>query len=111
MAEKHEYKRYDFTHIVHFFWSVKGHIQIGNFEHPFHLILEYQRKNTDSIILKPTYVRFCSLQSGCCRDLHKASIPLLPIMFCVRSTFLNSDWPEHKAADKASMDGAVNLLP
>lgn len=53
-----------------------------------------------------TYLRLCSLQSGCCRDLHKASAPLSPILFCVRFTILNSDWPELKAADNASIDAA-----
>ena len=63
------------------------------------------------IILKHTYLRTCSLESGCCRALHKASTPREPTVFCVRFTFLNSEWPEHKAADKASIDAAVNLQP
>lgn len=49
----------------------------------------------------------CSLQTGCCRDLHTASIPLSPISLFLRSTFLNCDWPERKATAKASMDVAV----
>lgn len=55
-----------------------------------------------------TYMRLCSLQSGCCRDLHKASTPLSPTLLLVRSTFLSTDWPEHKAADSASIDAEVS---
>ena len=76
-----------------------------SFERPFHLCshLFCRFHHLETL----TYLRLCSLHSGCCRDLHKASTPLSPIEFRDRFTFLSSVWPEHKAADRASMDAAV----
>lgn len=82
------------SNIIHhtFILCVKAHIHIELFQ-------------------RQSYLRLRSLQSGCCRDLHKASTPLSPIVLWFRFTSLNSDWPEHKAADNESMDAAVNLQP
>lgn len=53
-------------------------------------------------------MRFCSLQSGSCRALDSWST-LVSTVLRLRFSILNSEWPEHKALERASMDPPVNL--